>query len=259
MMNNPQVSVIMPVYNGGEFLRRAIDSVFLQDVSLELYLIDDCSTEDLNPVIEDYLKRPDFHYIRNETNLGAAASRNRGVRECSGTYVAYLDADDWWEAGKLKHQLYMMKKYSAVLSTTGRELVREDGTDTGHYIPVPAKISYASLLKHNCINCSSVVVLRYVAIRFPMEHEDSHEDYIAWLRILKEYPYAVGIDRPYLNYRLRENSKSGTKLKSAGMTFKVYRYMGYGPIRSLAFFASYAVHGIMKYFLPSAGRKQDKK
>ena len=52
-------------------------------------------------------------------------------------------------------------------------------------------------------------------MEFPMEHDDSHEDYITWLKILKKYGPAVGIDRPYLKYRLSEGGKSRNKLKSA--------------------------------------------
>ena len=65
--------------------------------------------------------------------------------------------------------------------------------------------------------------------------------------ILKKYGPAVGIDRPYLKYRLSEGGKSRNKLKSARMTYHVYRYVGYGPVKSTCFFISYALHGLWKY------------
>ena len=80
-----------------------------------------------------------------------------------------------------------------------------------------------------------------------MEHDDSHEDYITWLKVLRKYGCAVGIDKPYLKYRLSEGGKSRNKLKSAVMTYNVYRYAGYGRIKSCIFFCSYALHGIWKY------------
>lgn len=80
-----------------------------------------------------------------------------------------------------------------------------------------------------------------------MEHEDSHEDYIAWLRLLKKYGCACGVNEPLLKYRLSGKGKSGSKLKSAGMTFRVYRYMGFGWGQSLLCFVSYALHGVWKY------------
>ena len=134
-----------------------------------------------------------------------------------------------------------------MLCSTGRELMRADGNSTGRTIPVKEKITYRELLKHNSINCSSVMLRTDVAREFPMEHDDSHEDYITWLKVLRKYGYAAGVNKPYLKYRLSEGGKSRNKLKSAAMTYNVYRYAGYGRIKSCIFFCSYAVHGIWKY------------
>lgn len=247
MQSVPTVSVVMPVYNGAAYIQRAVDSVFSQDVSVELLVIDDGSTDGTPNALEAYLERPDFHYFRNEKNLGAAGSRNRGVQEAKGKYVAFLDADDWWTGDKLKEQLQLLEKTGYVLCCTGRELMNPDGSSTGKYIPVKEKLTYRELLKHNSINCSSVLMEREAALLFPMEHDDSHEDYLTWLKVLKKYGYAAGINEPYLKYRLSEGGKSRNKWKSARMTYQVYRYMGYGWLKSMVFFISYAFHGVWKY------------
>ena len=80
-----------------------------------------------------------------------------------------------------------------------------------------------------------------------MEHEDSHEDYITWLKVLRKYGRAVGINEPLLLYRLSNTGKSGNKLKSAGMTFLAYRYMGFSLPRSVYYFLHYAFGGVKKY------------
>ena len=246
-MTYPLVSVIMPVYNGADFIRQAVDSVFCQEVPLELLVIDDCSTDRTGEVLAPYENKENFHYIRNPYNKGAAASRNLGVQKASGKYIAFLDADDWWEAGKLTEQLEVMERTRRVLCSTGRELMNPDGTSTGKYIPVGSTVSYRDLLKHNSINCATVILKREAALAYPMEHDDSHEDYLTWLKILKEYGPAAGINKPYLKYRLSQGGKSRNKRKSAAMTYRVYRYMGYSPITSAVFFISYALHGIWKY------------
>lgn len=246
-MSHPLVSVVMPVHNGEKYIKDAVESVFAQDVPLELLVIDDGSSDNTEKVLAAYMGREDFRYLRNEKNIGAAGSRNKGVRHAKGTYIAFLDADDWWEKGKLKKQIGLLKKTGYVLCSTGRELVKPDGTSTGKYIPVKETITYGELLKHNSINCSSVVVKRAVIKEFPMVHDDSHEDYITWLMILKKYHYAAGINEPLLKYRLSEGGKSRNKWKSAVMTYKVYRYMGFGFAKSAALFVSYAVHGLWKY------------
>ena len=239
--------MIMPVYNGEKYIRKAVESVYEQGVSLELLVIDDGSTDHTEEVLSAYEGREDFRYIKNEQNMGAAGSRNRGVGLAQGTYIAFLDADDWWEEGKLAAQLAALEMTGDVICSTGRDLMNPDGTFTGKYIPVKSRLDYHELLKHNSINCSSVLILREVALEFPMEHDDSHEDYITWLKILRKYGCAAGINKPYLKYRLSEGGKSRNKLKSAAMTYNVYRYAGYGRIRSCIFFCSYAVHGIWKY------------
>lgn len=245
--DKPLISVIMPVYNGASTIRQAVESVFSQNVPLELLVIDDGSTDQTEEILSAYQNRTDFYYLKNAHNIGAAASRNRGVREAHGKYIAFLDADDWWEKEKLLLQLDTLKKTGFVLCSTGRELMNHDGTSTGKYIPVKETVTYRELLRHNSINCSSVLLSRETALEFPMEHDDSHEDYLTWLKILRKYGPAAGINRPCLKYRMSKSSKSGDKKKSAIMTYKVYRYMGYSHPRCILYFISYAIHGFWKY------------
>ncbi len=241
------VSVIIPAYNCTATISRAIDSALMQETSLEVLVIDDGSERPPDEVMEGYRQEPRVRYLHNEMNLGAAGTRNRGVLLAAGRYVAFLDADDWWEKGKLRAQLAAMRRENVVLSCTARELATPEGELTGRVIHVREKITYRSLLFHNCINCSSVLLLREVALEFPMEHEDAHEDYITWLRILKKYGRAAAVDRPFLKYRLTGRGKSGGKLKSARMTYRSYRYAGFGKIQASCLFLAYAVNGVLKY------------
>lgn len=241
------VSVIIPAYNCEKYLARAIESALAQCVPMEILVINDCSKDGTENVAKQYQKHPEVRYMKNEKNLGAARTRNRGVRLAQGKYVAFLDADDWWEPDKLKKQLALIEREQVVLCCTARELVNLEGASLGKVISVNKMIDYHRLLRHNCINCSSVLLLRKVALEFPMEHEDSHEDYITWLRILKKYGRACAVNEPLLKYRVSTTGKSGSKWKSARMTFRVYRYMGFGLVKSCLCFCSYAVHGLWKY------------
>lgn len=243
----PLVSVVMPAYCCAATIAKAIDSALAQEVPLEILVLNDQSPDDLDQVMERYAREPAVHYIKNEKNLGAAATRNRGVQMARGKYTAFLDSDDWWEKGKLKKQLALMEREQVVLCSTGRELVSPDGKLTGRIIGVRTQITYRSLLLHNCINCSSVVLKTEVAREFPMEHEDSHEDYIMWLRILKKYKKAAAVNEPLLKYRLTTRGKSGNKLHSARMTYRAYRYTGFGRGAAAFWFCAYAVNGVLKY------------
>ena len=248
-MDKPLVSVIMPAYRCAGMITASIDSALNQNVPVEILVINDCSPDNLDEVMARYQNVPEVRYIKNEHNMGAAQSRNRGVQLARGEYVAFLDSDDQWVSGKLPRQLAALKKSGAVLCATGRELLTPAGEPIGRTIPVPEEITYRELLKHNCISCSSVLMRTEVAREFPMHHEDSHEDYIMWLEILGKYRKAVGVNEPLLRYRTSNTGKSGSKLHSAKMTFKVYRYMGFGPVKSLLCFGSYALHGVYKHYL----------
>lgn len=246
-MKQPLVSVIMPVHNGEKYIKEAVDSVFIQNVPLELLVIDDGSTDHTREVLAAYMGREDFLYLKNKNNMGAASSRNKGVAQAKGKYIAFLDADDLWEKGKLEMQLKLLEQTGYVLCSTGRELINPDGSPAGKYIPVKERITYRELLKHNSINCSSVVIKREAMLAYPMDHDDGHEDYITWLKILRKYRIGAGINQPLLKYRLSEQGKSRNKMKSAAMTYKTYRYMGFGIVKSTVLFVSYALHGLWKY------------
>ncbi len=250
------VSVIMPAYNSEKYIRSAIESVLVQNVPLELIIIDDCSTDSTGEVVRQIMleksmqdnKKP-IYYIKNDKNIGAAASRNKGVKLAKGKYIAFLDSDDKWTSGKLKFQLDLLEKNNMVLCSTARRLMNPDGSLTEKIIPVPEHITYRKLLKQNVINCSSVLVRKEAMLKYPMEHEDSHEDYISWLKILAEYKEACAINEPMLVYRLSNSGKSGSKLNSAKMTYKVYQYMGFGKVKSVMCFIAYAFNGVKKYYL----------
>ena len=243
----PEVSVVIPAYNCRGTLREAVDSALCQGVEIEIIIIDDCSPEDLSDILAEYKENPQVRIFKNETNMGVAETRNLGVTLSKGEFIAFLDADDIWKPYKLEKQLALMKKTGAVLCSTAREIMEEDGTLTSKVINVPERITYKKLLYGNVINCSSVLVKRDVALEFPMTGDDVHEDYICWLNILKKYNFAVAINEPLLLYRKTKNSKSGSKLHSAKMTYGVYKKMGFRTPKAFCCFVGYVIHGIIKY------------
>ena len=242
------VSVVMPAYNCAASIGASIESVLCQDVPLELIVVNDRSPDDLDAAMAPYLADERVVYVTNEKNMGAAMSRNRAMEMARGKYIAFLDSDDIWLPGKLERQLAILEESGSVLCCTARALMTPEGIDDGRVLPVAEVITYKDLLRHNCIACSSVVIRTEAAREFPMGHEDSHEDYIMWLQVLRKYGNARGINEPLLRYRLSNTGKSGSKLHSAKMTFMVYRYMGFSLPKSLLCFASYAINGVKKYY-----------
>lgn len=99
-----KLSVVIPVHNAKKYIRQCLDSILKkQDIGLEVICVDDCSTDETPEILKEYEnKYPNFKYLRNETNLFAGASRNRGLLEARGQYVHFLDADDYVIEGAYK-------------------------------------------------------------------------------------------------------------------------------------------------------------
>lgn len=106
-MLDPVVSVIMPAFNAGEFIHRAIASTKDQDCgTIEVIVIDDASTDDTVQRVTDLaLGDERIRLIRHASNLGPAAARNTGINAARGTWLAILDADDRFEKRRLKNLL----------------------------------------------------------------------------------------------------------------------------------------------------------
>lgn len=97
-MGGIKVSVVIPVYNGGECLRECLDSVAAQTLAdMEIICVDDGSTDDTPAILADRAARdPRFRVVRQE-NAGPGVARNTGMAQATGEYLIFLDADDWFE------------------------------------------------------------------------------------------------------------------------------------------------------------------
>lgn len=101
----PAVSVVLCTFNRANLLPRAVESVLGQDYDdLELLIIDDASTDETQSLVMSF-KDDRIVYIRNSENIGAAASRNKGISLSRGSLVAFQDSDDVWLPGKLSRQV----------------------------------------------------------------------------------------------------------------------------------------------------------
>jgi len=104
-IQSPDVSVVIPTHNRLSMLEKALASVFAQefDGTIEIIVIDDNSQDGTSEVVSQ--KYPDVCLITLKENVGAYVTRNRGVLEAKGKYIAFLDSDDIWETNYLKTQV----------------------------------------------------------------------------------------------------------------------------------------------------------
>ena len=102
----PLVSVIIPTYNSGSYLKEAVESALGQDYrNLEVIVIDDGSTDESLSLLTPYFNRV---LIISTQNFGAASARNFGIMQSSGEYLAFLDSDDKWLPNKISVQIKQM-------------------------------------------------------------------------------------------------------------------------------------------------------
>lgn len=100
-MSKPKFSIVLPLYDKAPYVRKALESVVSQTYhDWECIIIDDGSTDESLQIVEDYIRCKVYGVkckVISQANAGVAAARNRGVKESTGEYVCFLDADDWWK------------------------------------------------------------------------------------------------------------------------------------------------------------------
>lgn len=244
------VSVVMPAYNAAKYLKESVESVMAQTYrDWELLILDDGSSDETAQIAKELEVQDErIRYVRNPENLGVAATRNRGVSLAGGEWIAFLDSDDGWEPEKLERQLEAAKRQQSPFLFTGSAFMDTQGQRLSYLLPVPERIGFSELAKQNVISCSSVLIRKKLIEAYPMQGRRIHEDFVVWLRILRERKMeAVGVNQPLLIYRLSADSKSGNKWKAAGMNWLVYREIRLPFVLCCYYQICYAVRGLRKY------------
>ena len=112
-----KVSVIVPAYNAGLFIENAINSILAQSYGgeVEILVIDDQSSDNTKALVADMARRhPQIILLRNERAKGPSGARNTGLLTASGSYIAFLDADDAWFSNHLEEGIGFLEKYPGI-------------------------------------------------------------------------------------------------------------------------------------------------
>lgn len=248
-MKDNLVSIITPVYNAERFINNTIDSVINQEhKNWEMILVDDCSTDNSEKIIREYIKKDNrIKYIKLEKNSGAAISRNIAIKNAQGRYIAFLDSDDIWTSNKLKVQIDFMKKNNIGFSFSNYQVMTEDGILINRIIKVPKTIDYKEYLKNTIIGCLTVVIDRKICGDFYMINIRKNQDMATWLNILKRGIIAYGINKNLAVYRLVNGSISNNKIKAAKSVWTTYRNIEkINLFKSSYYFILYAINAFKK-------------
>ena len=130
--NDPLVSVIMPNYNKGSYVRDAIDSILSQTYdNWELIIVDDGSTDNSPEIIGEYARKDSRIIIRLESHRGISASHNLGFGLAKGSFIARQDSDDVCAKEKLARQVAVLRSAQPSVCYTNGWMIDENGRHTG--------------------------------------------------------------------------------------------------------------------------------
>jgi len=128
---NTLVSVIIPTFRRDNDLKNALASLKSQDYpQIEIIVVDDNAEPIWNNIVKETIDTIGIEkivYLKNESNIGPAASRNLGIKMSSGEYITFLDDDDVYYPGKISNQLYNMILNEADFSITEMDFLNEEG------------------------------------------------------------------------------------------------------------------------------------
>lgn len=235
MARKPLVSVVIPAYNVGPYLRETIESVLAQSVdNMEVIVVNDGSTDNTEEVAHGF---GDSVLLVNQSNSGAAKARNVALARSRGEYVAFLDGDDVWHTGNLEAKLEVLERERDAGAVFGNfEIFDESGTsesdgihslypvfrrhgqdiqsiftdgggpDTVGDRPSKAYVSnvFRDLFLGNFILTSTLLVRKEVVenVGYFAEEFRTNQDYEFFLRLSKMVDLAY-VDKALVKYRRR--------------------------------------------------------
>ena len=220
------VSIIMPSFNTASYIAESIESVLHQTYTdWELIVVDDCSTDNTDEVMEGYLEDKRIRYFKNDKNSGAAVSRNKALREAKGKWIAFLDSDDLWNPDKLDKQIRFMENNNYHFSYTNYSEIDSEGKSNGIIVTGPKKISRTGMYNYCWPGCLTVMYdAEFIGI-IQIADIKKNNDYAMWLKVCKKADCYLLDEELALYRRGRSGSVSSHSIKTMIIWhYKLFRY-----------------------------------
>ncbi len=178
------ISVVIPTYNRIETIQRALDSVLKQSVKVnEIIVIDNCSTDSTAAFIKNTYPQVK---VLEQIKQGVSASRNMGILNSMGEWVAFLDSDDEWLPNKIEYQIkailenpkYKIFHTNETWIRNGDKVNQKKNKKKGGYI-------FSDCLKKCCVSPSNIIISKVIFKEYGLFNEELPicEDYEYWLRL----------------------------------------------------------------------------
>lgn len=210
---NDLISVVLPVYNGEQFLTQSIESVIRQTYKeWELLILDDCSTDSTQRLSMEYVQKdPRIHYYRNEKNLRLPRNLNRGFSLAKGDWLTWTSDDNYYYSDAFEKMLRTAKKTGREYIIASSDIVNSDNEIVESW---SAPIDACERSIGECVGNACFLYSRNVYERtgdYDPEMELC-EDFDYWQRICINFTPAVIVERLYA-YRWHDRSLTSTLKK----------------------------------------------
>ena len=216
---NPLVSIIIPVYNGENYIKYSIESALNQTYkNIEIIVVNDGSKDKTEDIAKSYGDKIRYYY---KDNGGVASALNLGIKEAKGEYISWLSHDDIYYPNKIERQIEELENIDKnTILYSGYELINDKSEFLGTW-EISSKNEYRklnnsfyALLLSGFNGCSLLIPKNaFYEVDFFNEDLKCTQDYDLWFKILK-YGYKVKyIPETLVQYRIHENQDTKKKLK----------------------------------------------
>ena len=230
-----KASIIIPYFKKKKYFKKTINSVLKQSYkNFEIIIIyDDDDKTDISFIkdIKNLDKR--IKLIINNKNIGAGYSRNKGINKSSGKYICFIDADDVWKKNKLLFQINFMKQNKYLATHTSYEIINTKNKVIGKRLASTLS-DFNNLLTSCNIGLSTVILDKKILKKnIGFGKIKTKEDYVLWLRILKNKITFYSINKSLTQWRDVPKSLSSSFLQKIMDAFRVYNQYIIPPIGRL--------------------------
>lgn len=252
MLKPGMVSIVMPCYNGEDFIKETIDSVLKQTyTNWELLVIDDGSKDDSPSIVNKYASDDSRIKLIKQQNAGSAVARNNGIRHSKGQFLVLLDSDDIWLPGFLESQIRFIRQKGAVCVCSSYSRIDEQSNDILKPVMSKPIITSKDMQSIDYVGCLTGLYdqSKYGKVYLKEELNSLLDDYAFWISVIALEGVAYGNPKILAKYRVRKNSLTSKKTKLIAKHYKFYRkQLGQGKLQSAYSVAKWGVAGLLKYY-----------
>lgn len=219
-----KISVVVPVYNVEKYLDSCIQHILNQSYSnLEILLIDDGSIDRSGKICDQYAKKDSRIQVVHKKNGGSSSARNCGIEMASGTYIGFLDADDYADETMYETLYRTIRQKDCILAQVMSKDFDEEGNllkdaykSSGEVTFLSSEEMFRLLMLHEGDSsfCTKLIKADF-AKQFRFSENRLNEDFELILKMIREIPGVYSIEEAHYNILIRQGSNQRSGFKPA--------------------------------------------